>query len=166
MREKNSIFFAVLLLLFTVINFAFFQDTTTQTVKDKNALHPAVQKTIDDRVERYRKRLLKDCERRVLEKATAMVDSIIIANAKRIKAMPIGRPPKPIRPREDGSDVPFDSTKIEPLWNLDSLLYEQLLRRRSIMDSLLVDSLLLDSLFRDSIRLDSLKRTTSSPEGR
>ena len=151
---QKALFFLCLLL---IISGTYSCQDKAKLYDPVTGLHPAVQKVIDERVERYRNRLLKNCERKVLTEATQRVDSTIIANAKRIKAISVDRPPKPIRPREDGSAPEYDTTKIEPLWDLDSLLYEQLLRRRQFEDSLVgIDSVLIDSLMRDSLLLDSL----------
>ena len=102
-----------------------------------------MQERLDERLDRWRESLLNRCRQDVLDAATVIVDSTLLANARQNRDVS-GLPDIPGRPNRPGFETPKDSTPVAPLL-------------RFIQDSLLTDLLLLDSLRRDSIVVDSIR---------
>lgn len=92
------------------------------------------------------------CENDVLEAAGAIVDSTLIATARRA-ANRANKPPRPIKPGQPQVVIPKDTTPVAPL--IDLLL---LLGDTNLINSLMTDSLMLDSIRMDSILQDSILR--------
>ncbi|MEL6864418.1 MAG: hypothetical protein AAFP19_08370 [Bacteroidota bacterium] len=106
-----------------------------------------IEKAIEERVASFVLKRRRECRAKLLDRANAIVDSTLIANAKLAALDSFARPPKPLKPFQPEVKEIGVATPIRPLLNVDSLL----------RDSLMTDSLLLDSLRTDSLRLDSLR---------
>lgn len=62
----------------------------------------------------------KTCRNRVLERATVVVDSILIARAKAMRNT-LEKPPKPLRPERPEFRNPIDSLPVKPLLKKDGI---------------------------------------------
>ncbi len=100
-----------------------------------------IQERAAEQVAAIRANLLRDCQGRVLEAATARADSLLLNRARRMRRIE-GRPPKPGRPGEPPVKELTDPLPLRPLFPFE-IRFDTLLR-----DSLLRDSLLQDSLLR------------------
>ena len=92
------------------------------------------------------------CKKSILDEAAAIVDSTLIAQARRARLQML-KPPKPIKPGQPNIEMPEDTTPIAPLFDLLLLLG----------DTTLLDSLQLDSLNMDSLLIDSIMHMNLSP---
>ena len=88
--------------------------------------------------------ILRECERKVQEAATARADSLLLDRARRMRRIE-GRPPRPGRPGEPPVRELSAPLPLRPLFPFE-VRFDTLLR-----DSLLRDSLRQDSILRDSL---------------
>ena len=112
-----------------------------------------IQERLENRLATWEKNYVNRCRKKVIERATSIVDSTLLTDA-RIKRDISDLPAIPGRPARPGFEAPVDSTPIAPLIQFirDSLLLDSL-----GYDSLEIDSLIRDSIFMDSIHLDSIR---------
>ena len=96
--------------------------------------------------------LLRDCEDKVQEAATARADSLLLDRARRMRRI-AGRPPRPGRPGEPPVRELSKPLPLRPLFPFE-IRFDTLLRDSLLRDSLYQDSLLMDSLQRDSLLLE------------
>jgi hypothetical protein len=80
-----------------------------------------IQEKVDERIENYLRLMHQKCEERVMERATAIVDSILIEQAKMRKDS-MGKLPKPDRPAAPDIKSSVDSTPVAPLFSLEDSL--------------------------------------------
>ena len=78
-----------------------------------------MQERIDNKLASWRKSFEDKCKRDILELATEIVDSTLIANA-RAKKDTVGRPDKPLKPNDPNFIPPKDSIPIAPLINKET----------------------------------------------
>ncbi|MBB4078922.1 hypothetical protein GGR28_001539 [Lewinella aquimaris] len=100
----------------------------------------------DEQVAAIRANLLRDCERDVMEAATARADSLLLDRARRMRRI-AGRPPKPGRPGAPPVKELSQPLPLRPLFPFE-IRFDTLLR-----DSLLRDSIRQDSIMQDSLQL-------------
>lgn len=106
------------LLGLVVISFAFQKgENSEKTVITKEML---IKERLERRIAEYEKNVSEKCQERIMERATEMVDSILIARAKASRDT-IAKPPRPARPLRPEFRSPTDSTPIAPLLKNDSL---------------------------------------------
>ncbi len=74
----------------------------------------AIQERLDERLARWEAEMVKGCVKRIEEKAIAIVDSTIIANAKANRDT-AGLPYIPSRPEKPDFVPPPDTQEIKPL---------------------------------------------------
>ena len=83
-----------------------------------------MQERLDDRLRRWKEGVDRNCRNKVMEAATAIVDSTLLANA-RFKRDTSDIPLIPDRPNRPNFIAPSDSTPVKPILNgelkLDSL---------------------------------------------
>jgi hypothetical protein len=80
-----------------------------------------IQEKVDERIGNYVRLMRQKCEERVLERATTIVDSILIEQAKMRKDS-LGKLPKPDRPTAPNIKSSLDSTPVAPLFSLEDSL--------------------------------------------
>lgn len=73
-----------------------------------------IQEKLDERFERWKEDLNQRCLDQAMDKAIAIVDSTIIANA-RLNRDTAGKPNVPLRPVKPDFVMPDDSTPVKPL---------------------------------------------------
>jgi hypothetical protein len=73
-----------------------------------------IQEKLDERFERWKADLEQRCLDQAMDKAIAIVDSTIIANA-RLNRDTAGKPVIPMRPEKPTFVIPKDSTPVKPL---------------------------------------------------
>lgn len=73
-----------------------------------------MQERIDKKLNSWRQSFEDKCKRDILDLATTIVDSTLIANARANKDT-VGRPDKPLKPDHPDFEPPKDSVPIEPL---------------------------------------------------
>ena len=104
--------------LFWIISLAVLLSPAFQTPTKQER----IREKLDERIEDYRKRIEENCQNRIWETASGIVDSMLIEEAKRQNDT-IQKPPKPGRPDQPEYIPPKDSTPVERLFE-DSLRYE------------------------------------------
>ena len=82
-----------------------------------------IQEKLGERIEDYRKRIEENCQNRIWETASGIVDSMLIEEAKQQNDT-IQKPPKPGRPDQPEYIPPKDSTPVERLFE-DSLRFQK-----------------------------------------
>lgn len=97
-----------------------------------------LQAEVDKRIANYKKTRLEVCRNEALEKASAIVDSILIVEAREARLFVKDKPAKPDRPGKPEIKTVIDTIPIAPFLDFTQ------------------DSLLRDSLLRDSLRKDSI----------
>ena len=112
----------------------------------EDVMNERIAKKVDDWYAIYTKK----CKSDVLEAAGAIVDSTLIATARRA-ANRANKPPRPIKPGQPRVHIPQDNTPIAPL--IDFLL---LFGDTNLIHSLMMDSTMLDASMMDSLRMDSI----------
>ncbi|NJB87313.1 hypothetical protein GGR26_003093 [Lewinella marina] len=114
----------------------------------EEAINPRVliEERAAEQVAAIRANLLRDCERKVQEAATARADSLLLDRARKMRRI-AGRPPRPGRPGEPPPPQLSKPLPLRPLFPFE-IRFDTLLR-----DSLLQDSLRRDSLLQDSLRV-------------
>ncbi len=102
--------------IFFTLGLCWFIFSTAACVPEKSA--KSKREVIDERVAYkmaiWRSNFNKRCRKRVMEEATYLVDSILIANA-RSKKDTTAKPLKPPKPNFPGLEVPLDTTPIGPV---------------------------------------------------
>jgi hypothetical protein len=78
-----------------------------------------MQERLDERLNQWYAELRKNCRKKVMERAIAIVDSTIIANARLNRDLS-GTPLLPSRPQKPDFEAPADSTPVKPLIGKDS----------------------------------------------
>lgn len=73
-----------------------------------------MQERLDERLNQWHNELKKTCRKRVIERAVAIVDSTIIANARLNRDLS-GTPLLPARPQKPAFEAPADSTPVKPI---------------------------------------------------
>lgn len=79
-----------------------------------------IQKALTNKIANFTKTVNESCRSRVLERATAVVDSTLIARAKAMRNT-IEKPPKPERPERPEFRNPIDSLPVKSLLKKDSI---------------------------------------------
>lgn len=135
----------VMALLFLAVFFV-----ACETPKGKTR-QEVMDERVADKVQKWYDVYIKNCQKDVLEAAAAIVDSTLIATARRA-ANRANKPPKPTKPGQPRVEFPKDTTPVAPLIDLllflgdtnliNSLLSDSIALNRSLMDSLLMDSIL------------------------
>ncbi len=108
-----------ILLVFTGLLFACSSD-------NDNALREQmIQQTVEDRIQRYTKEKKNSCREKALKEAGAIVDSILLSEA-RLKRDTAGRPAIPEKPERPEIVPVEDSLPVQPFFRDSSLeLIEQ-----------------------------------------
>lgn len=78
--------------------------------------NPKIVKAIEKRKIEYKKDILANCQREVLEKAKIYVDSLIAAEINFQLSDSIVFPPKPIKPASPGPIIVSDTIKARPVF--------------------------------------------------
>lgn len=108
----------IALLLLTMFNLSF--QNTGEEKKAVVTKEMLIQERLQKRIFEYEKSVKQNCDNLVMERATEVVDSILIARAKASRDT-IAKPPRPNRPNRPELLPPTDSTPIAPLLQNDSL---------------------------------------------
>ncbi|MEM6394757.1 MAG: hypothetical protein AAF741_00320 [Bacteroidota bacterium] len=104
---------------------------------DKEA---ALREIAQERLDRIKSNILRDCREEVLELANQRADSLLLERAKKIKRL-ADRPPKPTRPGEPPNRELSGELPLRPLFPYE-IRFDSLLKRQLTLDSLMRDSLL------------------------
>ena len=78
-------------------------------------LPPLVQKHLDEKIERYKKTILKKCKEKAYEAAEIYIDSLVAEELKLMASDTLKFPAKPIRPELREPIILNDSTFISPI---------------------------------------------------
>jgi hypothetical protein len=108
MKQKEKIFLGLLAGLIFV-SLAFQVLTKPELIRQK----------VDEKVDIFIRVHRKECQERVLEKASAIVDSMLIERVRSSRDT-INKPPKPLKPEKPDPLSPMDSMDIHPLFNGDT----------------------------------------------
>ena len=92
--------------------------------KDKSK-EAQIQELIDSKVaakvEGYRKKYLKKCQERILERASELADTVMLESAKRTSIIDkTNRPIPPSRPLRPDAKPPIDTTPVKPFFLIDT----------------------------------------------
>jgi hypothetical protein len=75
-----------------------------------------IKEALEKRKTMYRKEIMENCKRDMVEKATLFVDSLISAEISYQLSDSIVFPPKPIKPASPGPIIIRDTVKAQPVW--------------------------------------------------
>lgn len=106
-----SIFFIAGIFLFTAF----------QPGKLPEEVELMVQERIEQKVNDFRKKIMTDCRKKAIEKASDIVDSLLILKIKAIQMDSVVRPDKPLRPDKPEIKIMEDTSPIIPILSKDSL---------------------------------------------
>ena len=118
---RIGILFTILLtiLLFSIGIFTAFQ-TKENTEPPKITKEQLRQERLQKRLAEFQKSVEENCREDIMQRASEVVDSILIARAKASRDT-IAKPPRPDRPQRPALRSPKDSTPIAPLLKGDSI---------------------------------------------
>ena len=94
--------------------------------EDAEAVQAMIEATLQDKLNTYREIRAKRCKEKVLTEATAIVDSILIEEA-RLNKDTLAKPLKPEKPEKPEIKTVLDTMPIAPFLNQDSLAQDSLL---------------------------------------
>ncbi|MCP9234408.1 hypothetical protein [Lewinella sp. JB7] len=109
-----------------------------------------VEQRAAEQVAAIRANLLRDCQRNVMDAASARADSLLLDRARRMRRI-AGRPPRPGRPGAPPVKELSAPLPLRPLFPFE-IRYDTLLRDSLRRDSIRLDSLLQERILRDSLR--------------
>jgi|JI8StandDraft_2_1071088.scaffolds.fasta_scaffold93556_1 hypothetical protein len=75
-----------------------------------------IKDALEKRKAMYKKEIMDNCKRDMLEKATLYVDSLIAAEISYQLSDSIVFPPKPLKPTSPGPIIIRDTVKAKPVW--------------------------------------------------
>ncbi len=75
-----------------------------------------IKEALEKRKAMYKKEIMDNCRRDMLEKATLYVDSLIAAEISYQLSDSIVFPPKPLKPTTPGPIIIRDTVKAKPVW--------------------------------------------------
>jgi hypothetical protein len=78
--------------------------------------NPKILETLEKRKALYRKEVLENCKRDMMERANLYVDSLIAAEISYQLSDSIVFPPKPLKPGSPGPIIIRDTVKARPVW--------------------------------------------------
>jgi hypothetical protein len=78
--------------------------------------NPRIKDALEKRKAIYKKQIMDNCKRDMLEKATVYVDSLIAAEISYQLSDSIVFPPKPMKPTSPGPIIIRDTVKAKPVW--------------------------------------------------
>lgn len=93
--------------------FSSFQNEVSEKDRRKQLIDAEIKKRLND----YRITEIANCQKRALNEASAIVDSILIANAINVRADNTVKPPKPDKPEKPEILQAKDSLPVEPLFD-------------------------------------------------
>jgi len=76
--------------------------------------------SLQEKLNKYTKVQFQKCEKRILNRAQAIVDSILLKEAQEKTIDTFDRPPKPFKPTRPTLKVPKDTTAVEPLFEKEN----------------------------------------------
>jgi hypothetical protein len=99
------------LLLAMLVLFPAFQTPTRQQL---------IREAIDEKIKTFRERAAEECQNRVLTRASEIVDSLMIEEARRRKDT-IPKPPRPDKPPSPEVKLGKDSSEVKPFLRKDTV---------------------------------------------
>lgn len=143
--QRNKLSAYTIIIIVTIL-FSVACIYAVETTKPQPKLSNAALKELALRKKNYYEEKLRFCLNEIQEKASQMVDSVIIEQALFIGADTLTKPIRPIRPMPENFIPPNQNVPLKPF-----------LKRSELRNFFhLRDSIRRDSISRDSIRLDSL----------
>lgn len=110
-NDNLRLIFGALLLI--VVFSAFQSKNENEGIK---TIEELIQLKVSEKVSTFKNRSIERCQERVIKRANEIVDSILIAQAKRVSIIDsIQKPPKPIKPEKPIIPIVEDTTPIKPL---------------------------------------------------
>ena len=121
---------SVIISLITVSVILIWFFTAQNNNEDAEAVQAMIESTLQKRLQSYREIRTEICQEKVFEKASAIVDSILIEEARMGKDTLL-KPPKPDKPEKPEIKTILDTVPIAPFLKPsdDSLLQDSLLRK-------------------------------------
>ncbi|MEO1515887.1 MAG: hypothetical protein AAFV95_12775 [Bacteroidota bacterium] len=138
-------FCALLLVLSAFVALTSFQNGGAISEREQ----AIIDETVREKVERFSLRKQKSCRDKIMKRAEAMADSILLAEAKdSLLVSQLIKPDIPMKPLPPGLIFPTPSSAIAPFIDPDTFLssYHRSDSLLQVLDSMSMDSTLLDSL--------------------
>ena len=93
--------------------------------EDAEAVQAMIEETLQEKLQNYREIRARRCREKVITEATAIVDSILIEEA-RINKDTLSKPNKPDKPDKPEIKTVLDTMPIAPFLNQDSLAQDSI----------------------------------------